>query len=108
VDSSPSDGRQILYWKGIRQGKSLEPLLFGVVLQSVLEHADAAQMDSKVLVLHDNACLWAVPLLYRLQEVNTFAALLPLVSHTFHSKYGILGTPLPRHMVLPGSARGEL
>jgi hypothetical protein len=53
----PPDTPLILFWKGVRQGDPLGPLLFGIVLQRVLESTNTAHEDSHVLALHDDVCL---------------------------------------------------
>jgi hypothetical protein len=57
VEGAPPDTPPILSRKGVRQGDPLRPLLFGIVLQSVLESTNAAHEDSHVLALHDDVCL---------------------------------------------------
>jgi hypothetical protein len=47
----------ILSRTGVRQGDPLGPLLFGIVLQSVLERTKATHEHSHVLALHDDVCL---------------------------------------------------
>jgi hypothetical protein len=56
VEGAPPDTPPILSRKGVRQGNPLGPLLFGIVLQSVLESTNAAHEDSHVLALHDDVC----------------------------------------------------
>jgi hypothetical protein len=57
VEGAPPDTPPILSRKGVRQGDPLGPLLFGIVLQSVLERTNAAHEESHVLALHDDVCL---------------------------------------------------
>jgi hypothetical protein len=57
VEGAPPDTPPIVSRKGVRQGGPLGPLLFGIVLQSVLESTNATHEDSHVLALHDDICL---------------------------------------------------
>jgi hypothetical protein len=77
----------ILSRKGVRQGGPLGPLLFGIVLQSVLERTNAAYGDSHVMALHDDVCLVGSAPAVRLAD----GELTPAAASKAPRKCGVLG-----------------